>query len=143
MTGDAFRRSEASIALADHKERIVRRMLDALARRDLGSIGDVLADDVVYYFPGRSSVAGTYRGRADVLALFREFAALFDAPPTFDSHDVVASEAHVVDLATYTGERRGETFTWNAVRLYHVEADRITEIWLMIGDVYALDAFLD
>jgi hypothetical protein len=59
------------------------------------------------------------------------------------SHDVVASEAHVLDLATYTGERKGQSFTWNAVRLYHVDADRIGEIWLMIGDIYALDMFLD
>ena len=58
-----------------------------------------------------------------------------------DSHDVVASEAHVLDLATYTGSRGGQAFTWNVVRLYHVDADQISEIWLMIGDVYAFDAW--
>ena len=43
---------------------------------------------------------------------------------------------------TYTGTRGGQSFTWNAVRLYHADPDRITEIWLMIGDVYAFDAWL-
>lgn len=135
-------RDVASDELADEKERIVRALLDALERRDAVTIGELLAEDVVYYFPGRSAVAGTYQGREAVLALFGEFARLFDGPLEMASHDVVASEAHVVDLATYTGARGGQPFTWNAVRLYHVGQDRISEIWLMIGDIYAFDAWL-
>ena len=136
-------RSATTQATADAKEHIVRRMLDALAQREVAAIGELLADDVFYYFPGRSSVAGTYHGREEVLGLFRAFAALFDAPPAFETHDVLASEAHVVDLATYTASRNSQPFTWNTVRLCHVEADRISEIWLLIGDIYAFDAFLD
>lgn len=143
MTEEATLRDAASHALADHKEGIVRALLDALERRDAAAIGELLADDVVYHFPGRGPVAGTYRGRDEVLGLFRAVAGLFDGPLVMSSHDVVASEAHVLDLATYTGEREGQSFAWNAVRLYHVDEDRISEIWLMIGDIYALDLFLD
>ena len=139
---DAPFRSEASHALADDKERIVRRLLEALEARDVVAIAEMLADDVVYHFPGRGPVAGTYRGRDEVLGLFRAFGGLFDGPLAMAGHDVVASEAHVVDLATYTGVRSGQAFTWNAVRLYHVDAGRISEIWLMIGDVYAFDAWM-
>jgi hypothetical protein len=142
VTGETALRSEASHALADHKERIVRALLDALEARDLAAIGGLLSDDVAYHFPGHGPVAGSYRGRDAVLGLFRSFSGLFDAPLEMVSHDVVASEAHVVDLATYTGVRGGQSFSWNAVRLYHVEADRISEIWLMVGDVYALDEWL-
>src|SRR5262245_42080415 len=132
--GAGFRfRSDASLDLADHKERIVRALLGALEARDVAAISNLLADDVVYHFPGRGPVAGTYRGREAVLGLFGALGGLFDAPLEMASHDVVASEAHVVDLATYIGSRGGQSFTWNAVRLYHVDADRISEIWLMIG----------
>jgi ketosteroid isomerase-like protein len=141
MTTERYR-SEASLALAEHKERIVRELLDALEARDVPAIEALLADDIVYYFPGRSPVAGTYRGREAVVGLFRAFASLFDGPIEMSTHDVVASEAHVVDLATYAGSRGGERFTWNTVRLYHVDGDRIAEIWLMIGDQYAFDAWL-
>jgi ketosteroid isomerase-like protein len=141
MTTERYR-SEASLALAEHKERIVRELLDALEARDVPAIEALLADDIVYYFPGRSPVAGTHRGREAVVGLFRAFASLFDGPIEMSTHDVVASEAHVVDLATYAGSRGGERFTWNTVRLYHVDGDRIAEIWLMIGDQYAFDAWL-
>jgi ketosteroid isomerase-like protein len=142
MAGEPLRSPE-SHALADDKERIVRRMVAALERRDVVAIGELLADDAVYHFPGRGPVAGTYRGRDAVLGMFRTFSSLFDGPLEMSSHDFVASEAHVVDLATYTGVRGGQSFTWNTVRLYHVDADRISEIWLMIGDVYGFDAFLE
>jgi uncharacterized protein len=141
MTTERYR-SDTSLALADHKERLVRQLLDALEARDVAAIEALLADDAVYYFPGRSPVAGTYHGREAVIGLFRAFASLFDGPIEMTTHDVVASEAHVVDLATYAGSRGGERFTWNTVRLYHVDGDRIAEIWLMIGDQYAFDAWL-
>ena len=135
-------RSAESHALADEKERIVRRLLAALEARDVAAISGLLADDVLYHFPGRGPVAGTYRGREEVLGLFGAFASLFDGPLEMASHDVIASEAHVVDLATYTAVRGGQPFTWNAVRLYHVDGDRISDVWLMIGDVYAFDDWL-
>ena len=121
---------------------VVRALLDALDARDIVAIGRLLTDDVVYHFPGRGSLAGTYRGREAVLHLFRTIAQLFDEPPAMRRHDLVASEAHVVDLATYSGRRSDQRFEWSVVRLYHVDADRISEVWLMIGDVYAFDAWL-
>jgi uncharacterized protein len=128
--------------MAADKEAIIRRMVDALVARDGAAIADLLADDVVYHFPGRNHLGGTYRGKAAVIGLFRTFTGLFDKPLTMTSHDVLVSEAHVVDLATYTGERGGRAFTWNAVRLYHVGADLVSEIWLMIDDLYAFEEFL-
>jgi ketosteroid isomerase-like protein len=136
-------RSIASLEVAAAKEAIVRRMVDGLQRRDASAIAELLSDDVVYYFPGRSEVAGTYQGRTEVLSLFGAFGRLFDEPPTFASHDVVASEAHVAELATYSGRIGGLPFEWNTVRIYHVDDDRISEIWLMIGDIYAFDAWLE
>jgi uncharacterized protein len=143
VTGETALRSEASHELADRKERVVRRLLDALEARDVAAIGELLTDDVLYYFPGRGPVAGTYRGRDAVLGLFRSIAGLFDGPLEMSTHDVVASEAHVVDLATYRGTRSGQSLVWNAVRLYHVDDDRVSEIWLMIGDIYGFDAWLN
>ena len=136
-------RSADSLALAADKEANVRRLIDALIRRDEVAVGALLADEVVYSFPGRSVVAGTYRGRDQVLELLRTFDGLFDAPPSLASHDVVASEAHVVELATHSATRAGTSFKWNVARVYHVDGDRIGEIWLMIGDLYTFDAFLD
>jgi ketosteroid isomerase-like protein len=136
-------RSQASLEMAAAKEAVVRRMVDALQRADPAAIGELLSDDVLYYFPGRSAVGGTYRGRAEVLGLFGAFSRLLGGPPSLDSHDVVASEAHVVELATHAAVRNGTPYEWQAVRVYHIDDDRISEIWLMIGDIYAFDAWFE
>lgn len=135
-------RSQASLEMAAAKEAVVRRMVDALHRADPVAIGEVLSDDVAYHFPGRSSLAGTYRGRAEVLGLFASVSRLLDGAPKLSTHDVVVSEAHVVELATHSAERGGRPFEWRVLRTYHVAEDRITEIWLTIEDVYAFDAYL-
>jgi ketosteroid isomerase-like protein len=135
-------RSQTSLDMAAAKEAVVRRMVDALQRADLAAIGELVSDDVVYHFPGRSPVAGTYRGRQEVVGLFSAFRRLLDGPPRMSSHDVVASEAHVVELTTLAAERGGQPHDWHAVRIYHVAEDDITEIWLMIDDLYAFDAWL-
>ena len=129
--------------MASDKEAVVRRMVDALKRSDPNAIGDVISDDVVYHFPGRSAVAGTYRGRGEVLGLFAAFGQMLDGPARFEIHDIVASEAHVVELASYEASRGGRPFRWNAMRTYHVADDRVTAIWLAIDDLYAFDAFLE
>ena len=84
--------------------------------------------------PGPGRGAGAVR-RVESLARRR--------PPSLDSHDVVASEAHVVELATHAAVRNGTPYEWQAVRVYHIDDDRISEIWLMIGDIYAFDAWLE
>jgi len=137
-------RSQASLEMAAAKEAVVRRMVDALQRADPVAIGELLSDDVLYHFPGRSAIAGTYRGRAEVLGLFGAFSRLLGGrPPSLDSHDVVASEAHVVELATHAAARNGTPYEWQAIRIYHIDDDLISEIWLMIGDIYAFDAWLE
>ncbi len=128
--------------MAAAKEAIVRRMIDALARADLTAIGELVSDDVVYHFPGRSSVARTYFGRSEVLELFATFRGLLDGPPRMANHDVVASEAHVVELTTIAAERGGRTHEWHASRIYHVDDVEIIEIWVVIEDIYAFDAWL-
>lgn len=135
-------RSQASLEMAAAKEAVVRRLIDALQRADVAAIGELVSDDVVYHFPGESPVAGTYRGREEVVELFSAFRRLLDGPPRMSSHDVVASEAHVVELTTLAAERGGRPHEWNAVRIYHVVEVDITEIWLMIDDLSAFDAWL-
>jgi uncharacterized protein len=129
--------------MAAAKEAVVRRMIDALQRADAAAVNELISDDIVYHFPGGSEVAGTYRGRAEVLGLLGALRRLLDGPPRLSNHDVAASEAHVVELSTNAAERNGRSHEWRVARIYHVgDADRITEIWLMIDDLPAFEAWL-
>ena len=121
---------------------VIRRLTQALGTRDADVVEALLADDVVYHFPGTNPLAGTYEGRGEVMAFFRRFATLLDAPPVVETHDVLASEAHGADLSQLTAERNGRQHSWRAVRIYHVAEDRISEVFVTIEDQAALDEFL-
>jgi hypothetical protein len=123
-------------------EAVARRFVDALGRRDPGAMSAELADDVVYHFPGRSPVAGTYRGRDEVMGLFGAFGRVLGGPPETELHDLTVGSDHVVELATHRAARDGRAFEWRAVRVYHVRDGRIAEIWLCLEDQYALDEYL-
>ena len=77
----------------------MRRFVDAMVARDVGSIADCFADDVVFHIPGRNALSGEYRGKADVLTrLFQRWEEAFGGLE-IDLHDVLANDRHVVVLS--------------------------------------------
>jgi len=133
-----YDRDERVAQVAD----VVRRMTRALSTRDAEVVAGLLTDDVVYHFPGSNPMSGTYRGRDEVMAFFRRFPTRLDGPPTIETHDVLASEAHGADLSQLEAERGGRRHTWRAIRIYHLAEDRISEVFVTIEDQAAFDAFL-
>jgi ketosteroid isomerase-like protein len=133
--GDSDRRTRENARAAG-------AFLDAIKARDVPALEGMLGDDVVYHFPGESSLAGTYRGKAEVLAFLPRLPSLLDEPPLFDVHDVLASETHATDLSTYYGIRRRQRFSWRVSRVYHFDRGRISEIFVMVDDQTGLDWFL-
>lgn len=120
----------------------VRQLMGALAARDGAAVASLLTDDVVYHFPGRNQLSGTYRGKPEVMAFFQRFPTVLDAPPALDTHDVLSSEAHGADLTSLTAQRGGRQHAWRAVRIYHFVEDLISEVFVVIEDQAALDEFL-
>ena len=122
---------------------VVRELTVALGARDAAALEALLTDNVVYHFPGRNPLSGTYRGRAEVMAFFRRFPTLLDGPPTTDTHDVLSSEAHGADLTGLSATRGGKRHSWRAVRIYHLVENRISEVFVTIDDQPAFDDFLN
>ena len=130
------------VARARRNGEIVRELTAALGARDAAAVAALLTEDVVYHFPGRNPMSGTYRGK-EVMAFFRRFPTLLDGPPTTDTHDVLSSEAHGADLTTLTATRGGRSHAWRAVRIYHLAEDRISEVFVTIDDQATFDNFLN
>lgn len=49
----------------------VEREYGARARRDMGGLAELFADDIEWHVPGRSAIAGHYRGKDAVMAYVR------------------------------------------------------------------------
>jgi ketosteroid isomerase-like protein len=121
---------------------LVRRLLDAFARRDLETILAVVPEDVVWHFPGRRGrLAGTHRGRDAVLAFLAAVQELTAGTFHLDLLDVTASDAHAVALFRGHGERDGRRLDNPTSLVMRIEAGRIVEVREFVWDLFHVDEF--
>jgi uncharacterized protein len=125
--------------MAHPNEELARSVTEALSKRDMETFFSHQADDVVLHFPGRGPMAGDYRGRDGMAALFQKQMEMLEAPPEIEIHDVLASDDHAVVLNRVRATRGGVTTEQQQVVVMHIEGGKITETWLQFSDQQALD----
>jgi uncharacterized protein len=132
--------------MSEHRNvQLGREGYEALASGDVEWIRDHLADDVVWHVGGNNEFSGDYRGKEEVLRLFRSFTETTDGPPAIDVHDVIANEDHIVGLVKQSLQRPdGETLETRYVQVFHAAEDgRVNEAWTFNEDQAAVDDFLN
>lgn len=130
---------------ATEQQAAIARTRQGYADFDAGNVEAVnalLANDVVWRSPGASRFAGEYRGKQ---AVFEFFGRLMQEGlvQKHEIHDVLASDQHVVVLATVTATYKGRSLTSQVVDVHHENADgELTEFWRITNDVADFDALV-
>jgi ketosteroid isomerase-like protein len=99
----------------------------------------LLSEDVAWHVPGRSPIAGHYRGRDAVLAYFADRRDRASATFRVQPRGMLADDERVVHFAGGRAERGGRTWEWETIGVFRVEAGQIAECWLVPFDQYAFD----
>jgi ketosteroid isomerase-like protein len=129
------------IAKAHPNEVLLRMAYDAQARGDIGAYLQLLTEDVVLHVPGRSRIAGEYRGKEEVRQHFSEIAALSGGTFRTGVHDVLAGDEHAVGLVRAQAERDGAKVDLPRVHVWHVRNGKLAEVWIHPADQYAFDEY--
>jgi uncharacterized protein len=127
--------------MAHPNEDLIRRGYEAFGAQDMATLNELFADDVVWHSPGHNQLAGTFRGKEEVFAIFQKVGELTGGTFKLDIHAVLADDEHAVVLSRSTGEREGKTLDDNTVQVFHIKDGKVTEQWLHPGDTYAADEF--
>lgn len=114
---------------------VVRKMNEAMAAGDMQTAASFVADDVVWHQIG---VAEPIRGKAQLAASMAGFA---EASITYDIHDVLASDEHVIALGTANATIGDRTLTYRTAEIYHVANGQVTERWAFSDDTQAIADF--
>ncbi len=125
--------------MAHPNEEIARSTTEALSKRDMEAFFSHQADDTILHFPGRSSMAGDYRGRDGLGQLFQKQMQILDAPPEIENHDVLANEDHAVVLNTVRASRGGQVHEQSQVVVMHIKDGKIAETWVQFSDQQTMD----
>ena len=99
----------------------------------------MLAEGVAWHVPGRSLLAGDYRGRDAVLRYFVARRELAHATFRIVVRGVLADDERAVIFAGGQVQRDGETCTWETVGVFRIAGEEIAECWVLPYDQYSFD----
>jgi uncharacterized protein len=106
---------------------------------DTTTLRGLLSDDVAWHVPGRSAIAGDYRGHDQVLGYFAARRKLASGTFRVEPHGLLANEHWVVQFATGRLERDGTVSRWETLGVYRIAQGKIAECWLLPFDQYQFD----
>ncbi len=120
---------------------LLRRAYDAFDKGDMDTLRELFQPDIIGHVPGRSQVAGDYKGVDEVLMLFGKLNELSGESFNAEVHAILADDEHGAVLGTQTGQRDGKTLTSSTIEVFHFQGGKISEFWALAVDQYAEDEF--
>jgi ketosteroid isomerase-like protein len=122
-------------------ESLVRRTYADFESGDLDLLGVVMAQGVVWHEPGRSSLAGHYKGPEEVLGFLKELKARSGGTFKIEVLDVLSEPERAVVLQRETATRNDRTLDVIAAVEFEIHQGKITEVTVYQHDTYAFDEF--
>jgi ketosteroid isomerase-like protein len=113
----------------DAKERAVRDLYEARARRDWEAVGSAFADDVVWHEPGDEDYSGDHRGREQVVGLLQKLLAVTEGSFRLVPEAILNAAEHSAVLVRWWAERAGLRSEGTEIAVYRFEGDAIAEAW--------------
>jgi hypothetical protein len=126
------------------KAQTLAEAMAAISKGDVERFGEILlTDDVVWHWPGRSSVSGDHRGRAAVLELLAGFHRLTGNRLNVEPIDILEGDNHLMSFTHVTADREGDhldVIMADAMRFG--PEGRVVEYWTLSNDQAAVDSFI-
>lgn len=128
--------------MAHPNEELLRREFEALGAGDMDGVQALMADDIVWHFPGNSPISGTFTGKDAVMGWLAKNMELSGGTLRVEPHDILGNDEHGVALARVSGQREGKTpLNDPSVQVCHIKDGKITETWVNPQDQAASDEF--
>jgi uncharacterized protein len=119
----------------------VRRLFAAFESKDAFALRDFFADDAVWIVGGSSRLAGTYRGRREIIRFLGSLPRLTDGTYASRLIDVLASDERAAVLYRATGRREGRELDIDQLLLFTLREGAVAEVLALPSDQAAFDAF--
>jgi ketosteroid isomerase-like protein len=132
---------EGDVMAEDAYKSLVRRTYQDFESGDLDLLGVVMAEDVVWHEPGRSSLAGHYKGPEAVLGFLGQLKARSGGTFKIEVLDVLSEPERAVVLQRDTATRKGKALDVIAAVEFEIHHGKITEVTVYQADTYQFDEF--
>lgn len=120
-------------------EAMLRATYEDFGRGDMDAVLANCADDIVFHNPGRSQIAGDYKGRDGFMALIGKVMELSGGTFQEELTDALANDRHGVALARHSLERNGKKYEYHTVHVWRIKDGKFTEFFEHPGDPTAFE----
>lgn len=129
--------------VAEHPNAVrIRELFVAFRKGDIGKVQEIIPEDAVWHFPGRSGqLAGSHQGRAGISAFLLKVMSLTEGSFHLELEDVVANDTTAVALFRGSGQRDGKTLDNPTCLRMHLRDGQVVELHEFVWDLYAVDEF--
>lgn len=131
----------AQTQTAQANQELITRGYEAFGRGDMETVRGMWTDDIEWVIPGRSPLAGTYRGPDAIMGFFAKLTDLSGGSFQLDVRDVLASDDHVVVLVHAKAERQGRTLDAEGAHVWDMRGGKASRFVGLEADPYADDEF--
>jgi hypothetical protein len=119
----------------------IRAIFAAFQQGDFSPFVDALATDAVWTVPGRSRLAGEYKGLEAILGLFGRTREVTNGTYKQQLRDILTSDDRVGVLYRAIGEGRGKSLDTEMLLLCQLDGDKVTSLTVVPRDAAAFEAF--
>jgi len=119
----------------------VRKGYDAFNKGDTDTLLALFDEEVIWHVPGRSSIAGDYRGRDATFAYFGRLDELSGGSYQAELQIAVGDEEHVVSIDRSSATSGDARYDENELVVFRFRGGRVVEAWQAMMNVYAHDEF--
>jgi uncharacterized protein len=116
--------------------KILRDLDERMKDGDFQARFDILAENVEWYEIGRDEPT---RGKEALGRRYQESVGDFEIKT--DLHDVLANDAHAVQLMNVTATRGDKTLQYRTAEIYHMKDGKITARWAFSDDTARIVEF--
>lgn len=120
---------------------LARGLFTAFERKTAFALRGFFADDAVWHLGGSSRLAGTYRGRREIVRFLGSLPRLTDGTYASRLIDVLASDERAAVLYRATGRREGRELDIDQLLLFTLRDGVVTEVLALPSDQSAFDEF--
>ena len=121
---------------------LCQRFVDAASGYDPYTLGELVAEDVVWHVAGNHALSGDYRGRASLLRHFGRVHDLTGGTLELEPLEIVADGEHAGAFVNVTMTRDGRRIGVLMAQLFRFAPDgTFAEFWAVPNDQTAIDEF--